>query len=118
MYRGHFHLGGGLLGDLADEAQQAILQVQGDVVPCGDVLVCEQQNLGFQTQRRPGTMHDMAAKLAEKLLVRSMLHLVHYGWVVVPCAHSVLQTTHAQVRLQRKTQLATLHTEGLEACLG
>jgi len=35
---GHLHLGGGLLGDLADEVQQAVARVQGDLVPAGDLL--------------------------------------------------------------------------------
>ena len=40
MYRGTFHLSGSLLGDLADEVQQATLLVQRNVMPCGDVLTC------------------------------------------------------------------------------
>ena len=44
-YRGALHLRGSLLGNLADEAQQAPLLVEGDVMPCGDVLACTTHSL-------------------------------------------------------------------------
>jgi hypothetical protein len=45
-HRGHLHLGGGLLGDLADEVQVAIASIQGDLVPAGDHLLCNIQAKG------------------------------------------------------------------------
>lgn len=37
-HSGDLHLRGSLLGDLADEAQRAIVQVQRHIVPCGYLL--------------------------------------------------------------------------------
>lgn len=39
-HSGNLHLGRGLLGDLADVVQHAVVSIQGDLVPWGDGLGC------------------------------------------------------------------------------
>ena len=43
-HRGHLHLGGGVLGDLADEVESAVLVVQRDIVPRTHRLPCSDMN--------------------------------------------------------------------------
>eukprot|EP00983_Pelagomonas_calceolata_P068566 1149975-Pelagomonas_calceolata.AAC.4 len=59
-HRSNLHLGGSLLGDLADVVQVAIARVQGDLVPGGHSLGCKGR--GQQCRVTLGTHFPFTAK--------------------------------------------------------